>query len=121
MPKQYQPEELIWGVEDLQGEFNVFLVQSKSSACVKYRVDLMAYSFNGSCTCPRFLDFGIATKLDKGMKPTDKTECEHIKRAKKFYCYRALSFDKIALDKQKFQKTNSGATIENEEEEKALF
>ena len=73
-------------------EFNVFVVDRK------YRVDLMAFSFNGSCSCDAFARFGMASKLERGIKPSVKTECSHIQRAKKFYCYRALAFDKKAYE-----------------------
>ena len=88
----YNPSSLVQGVEMDPHEFNVFVVDRK------YRVDLMAFSFNGSCTCDAFARFGMASKLERGVKPGKRTECSHIKRVKEFYCYRALAFDKKALE-----------------------
>jgi len=91
--RTYNPSDLVQGVVPDEHEFNVFTVDGH------YRVDLMAFSFNGSCSCSRFAEFGMASKLERGIRPSAKTECSHIQRSKKFYIYRALSFDKAALEK----------------------
>ena len=88
--RAYNPSDLVQGVEMDPHEFNVFVVDRK------YRVDLMAFSFNGSCTCENFCRMDMAGKLERGIKPSWRTECKHIKLAKQFYCYRALGFDRAA-------------------------
>ena len=93
----YNPSDLVQGVEMDSHEFNVFVVDRK------YRVDLMAFSFNGSCTCDAFARFGMASKLERGVLPSINTECSHIRAAKRFYTYRALAFDAAAYAKQ-FQR-----------------
>ena len=88
----YNPSDLVQGVEMDPHEFNVFVVDRK------YRVDLMAFSFNGSCTCDDFCRMDMAGKLERGIRPSKRTECKHIRTVKEFYCYRALAFDKKALE-----------------------
>ena len=88
----FNPADLVQGVELDPHEFNVFVVDGH------YRVDLMAFSFNGSCNCDAFARFGMASKLERGIKPSSKTECSHLQRAKRFYTYRALAFDKKAYE-----------------------
>src|ERR1019366_7656780 len=89
---KFNPSDLVQGVEPDSHEFNVFVVDRN------YRVDLMAFEFNGSCPCDAFARFGMASKLERGIRPSVKTECSHIQRAKRFYCYRALAFDKKAYE-----------------------
>ena len=89
---EFNPADLVQGVEPDPHEFNVFVVDRK------YRVDLMAFSFNGSCTCEDFCRMDMAGKLERGIRPSWRTECKHIKLAKTFYCYRALAFDKKAYE-----------------------
>jgi hypothetical protein len=89
---KFNLSDLVQGVEPDPHEFNVFVIDRH------YRVDLMMFSFNGSCTCDDFCRLDMAGKLERGIKPSWRTECKHIQRVKMFYCYRALAFDKKAYE-----------------------
>lgn len=95
--KLFRPQDLVQGVEELPGEENVLLVQSKSQSAVKHRVDLEAYAGFGSCTCEWFLEFGKATKVERtilaGHWPSESFACEHIRRARQYYFYQHIQFD----------------------------
>ena len=73
-------ERLAHGVEPIRGEPLRFHVQSKTRSGWKYTVDLSEFVPNGSCSCDRFLRYGLHRKLERGELCGIATTCEHIRR-----------------------------------------
>lgn len=99
--KRFAPSTLAAGVEELQGEANVYLVQSKSRAGTLHRVDLEDFAGFASCTCEHF-QMSLASKIENailnGRAPDKKWKCEHVRRAQDFYYAKAIQMDIFAKE-----------------------
>jgi hypothetical protein len=84
--------ELVPGVEKLEGENLVYLVQSLSRLRIKHRVDLSLYGGQGGCGCERF-EMKIGPALERGATPTPRLECRHIQMAKRHYYWENILMD----------------------------
>jgi hypothetical protein len=95
--KSFLAKDLVWGVEEIPGEENVLKVQSKSEAGVKHRVELEALAGFGQCSCPGFMQYGKMSKVEaalvSGKWPRDDFQCEHLRRAWKYYKLKNIQRD----------------------------
>ena len=84
-------------MEEIPGEENVLLIQSKSRAGVKHRVELEALAGFGCCSCPGFMGFGKASRVEKsliaGKWPNKSCVCEHLRRARAWKYYQTIQRD----------------------------
>ena len=92
--KSFKPEDLVWGVTEIIGEENVLLVQSKSRAGIKHRVELEALAGFGCCGCEGFMSFGKMAKVEQalidGKWPRLDLTCEHLRRGRQFFYLREI-------------------------------
>lgn len=71
-------------VTPLQGEFGVYLVESRSRPGVQHRVDVLAYGGNGACGCEHF-EIKFRGTLERGAKPAYRLKCRHLAVAREVY------------------------------------
>ena len=69
-------------MEPIESEFFRFHVRSRTRN-QKWLVDLEPYGFNGQCGCEAF-QFKCQPDLERGMPPSEKRRCDHIKRARTY-------------------------------------
>lgn len=83
MPRDFNP---VKGVRPMPGERLCFHVTSDSRPGIQHRVDLEEYRFNGACSCENF-QMRLARTLEDGAFPAAHLQCDHIKRAEKWFAY----------------------------------
>lgn len=71
-------------VEPVEREPLRYRVRSKTRAGWWYVVDKTEYVPNGSCTCDKFLKYGIRGRLERGVTVGPATKCEHIRRVETY-------------------------------------
>lgn len=88
-------------VTPLQGEFGVYLVESRSRPGIKHRVDVLAYGGNGACGCEHF-EIKFRGTLERGAKPAYRLKCRHLAVAREIYGIEmAMAYSRMKREERK--------------------
>jgi hypothetical protein len=107
-------ERMCSGVSPIAGEPLRFYVQSKSKSGVRHICDLSSFCPNGACSCPKFSQFGLRSKLERGEKMSMASMCEHLRRVHRWQVF-VLTYNlKAALERGLHSSVEKLLSLPNE-------